>query len=122
MVQHYAVTSPTMQSCATIQTVELVELPGEDLILRESTLVHGKDLAMDSTLLPTLQSRTTTQLVTDSVPQLEIRTPITMQFLCVTLHLVESTTFDTTLLNLPHPHLATTPFMGKVKVSWEREN
>ena len=52
-----------MQSCVMIQTVELVELPGEDLILTESTLVHGKDLAMDSTLLPTLWSHTTTQLV-----------------------------------------------------------
>ena len=141
MVQHCAVTSPTMQSCAMIQTVELVELPGEDLILRESTLVRGKDLAMDSTLLPTLQSYTTSQPVTDSVPQLEIRTPVTMQFLCdIAPGRKYDIRYHTAQLATPppgynsfygkskvthsflHPHLAMIHFMGEVKASFEREN
>ena len=122
MVQHYAVTSPAMLNCAIIQTVELVELPGEDLILRGSTLRHGKDLAMDSTLLPTLQKLMIRQPVTDSVPQLELGILVTMQFLCVTLHLAEGMAFDTTPLTFLNPHLATIHFMGEVKASWEREN
>ena len=111
-----------MQNFAMTQTVELVELPGEDLILRKSTSVHGNGLAMDSTLLTTPQKHMIMQLVTDLVPQLAIGTLVTMQFLCAKLHLAESTTFDTILLTLTHPHLATSHFMGNVKASWEREN
>ena len=104
-----------------IQTVELVELPGEDLILTESTLVHGKDLAMDSTLLPTLtlQSRTTT-LVANRCGA-TVRDMNTRYNAVLVCDIAPGRKYGIRY-RTQHLHLATTHFMGNVKVSWEREN